>query len=97
MLGLRGLYYRIRRAINFIMLILKYDQYTIAEYFRKQGAQVGEGCSIITRSLGDEPYLVKIGNHVTIAGGVIFATHDGAAWIIRQQIPDIQVFGSSRP
>jgi len=71
----------------------KYDRFTIAEYFRKQGAQIGEGCSIIPTSLGTEPYLVKIGNRVTIAGGVSFITHDGGAWIFRDEIPDIQVLG----
>ena len=70
-----------------------YNRFTIAEYFRKQGAQIGERCSIQVRSLGAEPYLVKIGNHVTIAGGVKFITHDGAAWVFRQEIENIQVFG----
>lgn len=70
-----------------------YDEYTIARYFRKQGAQIGNDCRLLVRSLGDEPYLVKLGNHVTVAGGVTFVTHDGAAWIARQQIPDIQIFG----
>jgi acetyltransferase-like isoleucine patch superfamily enzyme len=70
-----------------------YNQVTIAEYFRKQGAQIGAGCNIRVRSLGAEPYLVKIGNHVTIAGGVKFITHDGAAWVFRQEIENIQVFG----
>jgi acetyltransferase-like isoleucine patch superfamily enzyme len=73
--------------------LAKYDRWTIAEYFRKLGAQVGEGCSIIPRSLGTEPYLVKIGNRVTIAGDVLFVTHDGGAWVLRDEIPDIQVFG----
>lgn len=71
----------------------KYDRFTIAEYFRRQGAQVGEGCSIIPTSLGTEPYLVKIGNHVTIASNVKFITHDGGAWLFRNEIPDLQVFG----
>jgi len=71
----------------------KYDRFTIAEYFRNQGAQVGEGCSIIPTELGGEPYLVKIGHHVTIANGVKFITHDGGAWIFRDQVPDLQVFG----
>jgi acetyltransferase-like isoleucine patch superfamily enzyme len=73
--------------------LYKYDRFTIAEYFRKQGAKIGEGCSIIPRSLGDEPYLIRIGNNVTIAGGVEFGTHDGAVWAFRKEIPDIQVFG----
>jgi acetyltransferase-like isoleucine patch superfamily enzyme len=70
-----------------------YNEYSIARFFRKQGAQVGENCRILIRSLGDEPYLVKISDHVTIAGGVTFITHDGGAWIAREQVPDLQVFG----
>ena len=71
-----------------------YNDFTIAEYFRKQGARIGEGCRILPRFLGDEPYLVKIGNNVAIAGGVTFITHDGAAWIFRKEVSDIQVFGT---
>lgn len=71
----------------------KYDRFTISEYFRKQGAQIGKGCSIIPRSLGSEPYLVKIGDNVTIARDVSFITHDGAAWVFRKEIPNLQVFG----
>jgi acetyltransferase-like isoleucine patch superfamily enzyme len=71
----------------------RYNRFTIAEYFRQQGAQIGEGCSIIPTGLATEPYLVKIGNHVTIAAGVQFITHDGGAWIFRDEVPDLQVFG----
>lgn len=81
------------RRLKKFMILSRYNNYTIAEYFRKQGAHVGEDCSILIRNIGDEVYLVKIGNHVTIAGGVIFATHDGGTWIFRQEIPNIQVFG----
>jgi carbonic anhydrase/acetyltransferase-like protein (isoleucine patch superfamily) len=75
------------------MELRKYTPYTIAEYFRKMGAQIGEGCYIVPTYLGTEPYLIKIGNHVAIASGVEFATHDGAVWVFRDEIPDIQVFG----
>lgn len=71
----------------------EYNEYTIAEFFRKQGAQVGEGCFIIPTFLGTEPYLVRIGNHVAIANGVTFITHDGGAWILRNEFPNLQVFG----
>jgi acetyltransferase-like isoleucine patch superfamily enzyme len=71
----------------------KYSPVTIAEYLRRQGSQIGEGCFIVPTNLGTEPYLVKIGNHVAIAYGVTFSTHDGAAWIFRDQVPDTQVFG----
>ena len=71
----------------------KYTPYTIAVYLRKTGAQIGEGCFIVPTDLGTEPYLVKIGNHVAIAHGVTFVTHDGAAWVFRDKVPDLQVFG----
>jgi acetyltransferase-like isoleucine patch superfamily enzyme len=81
------------KRVQYSLELRKYNSFTIAEYFRKQGAQIGEGCSIIPTSLGTEPYLVKIGNHVTIANRVVFITHDGGAWIARQEDPDVQVFG----
>lgn len=87
--SLRGLYSRVCKSIE----LRKYNPHTIAEYFRKQGAQIGEGCFIVPTDLGAEPYLIKIGNHVAIAAEVAFATHDGAVWVFRDQVPDLQVFG----
>lgn len=90
MLGLiRGLIRRAKTSYE----KRQYTPATIAEYLRKSGAQVGEGCYIIPKDVGTEPYLVKIGNHVAIASGVAFITHDGGPWIFREEIPDIQVFG----
>jgi acetyltransferase-like isoleucine patch superfamily enzyme len=86
----------IKRAYKKISLSLelsKYDNLTIAEYFRKQGAQIGEDCIIIPRSLGTEPYLVKLGNHVAINQGVKLHTHDGGTWVFRREVPDLRVFG----
>ena len=80
---------RLRNSIE----LNKYDNFTIAEYFRKQGAQIGEGCYIVPRKLGSEPYLVKIGNHVAITERVEFHTHDGGTWIFREEVPDLRVFG----
>lgn len=85
----RALGSRIRYALE----MRKYDDFTIAEYLRRQGSQIGEGCSISVKRLGAEPYLVKIGHHVTIAPGVRFITHDGAVWIFREEFADLQVFG----
>lgn len=86
----------IKRGLSKLISLIRgqcYDRFTKAEHFRMQGAQIGENCSIIPNNLGTEPYLVKIGNHVTIASGVSFITHDGATWIFRDEIPDLQVFG----
>ncbi len=86
---IREIISRIRHSLE----LGKYDRFTIAEYFRKQGVQIGEGCCIIPTSLGMEPYLIKFGNHVTIAQGVHFVTHDGGTWILRNEFPNIQGFG----
>ncbi len=85
----RELRHRIRRSLE----LRKYTPYTIAAYLRKLGAQVGDGCFIVPTEIGTEPYLVKIGNHVAVAAGVRFITHDGAVWVFRDQCPDLQVFG----
>lgn len=71
----------------------KYDDFTIEEYFRKKGYRVGNKNRIFIRSLGSEPYLVRIGNHCTITSGVTFVTHDGGAWIFREEIPSLNVYG----
>lgn len=92
----RGLFRRIRNWIEWGRAAYerrKYSPHTMAEYLRKQGAQIGEGCFIAVTRLGTEPYLVKIGNHVGIATGVLFITHDGGAWIFRDEVPDLQAFG----
>lgn len=91
--SLRNLFKIGLKKVEIMILSIRYDNLTVPEYFRKKGAQIGEGCSIIPRHLGDEPYLVKIGNHVTIAGGSTFLTHDGGAWVLREEVPNIQVFG----
>ena len=72
----------------------RYSNGTVAEHFRKQGVQIGENCDIVPSSLGTEPYLVSIGNHVFISKGVVFHTHDGGVWIFREKVPDIRVYGT---
>jgi len=81
------------RRINHTLELRKYDNFTIAQYFRKQGVQIGDGCCIFPRILGGEPYLVKIGNHVCINAGVRLHTHDGGTWVFRLERPDLRVFG----
>ena len=71
----------------------KYDESTIAEKFRKQGAKIGENCSIQIRKLASEPFLVEIGNSVAIAAGVSLITHDGASFIFRDEFPALRYFG----
>jgi acetyltransferase-like isoleucine patch superfamily enzyme len=65
-------------------------------YARRVGVQVGDDCRLIglkRAQFGSEPYLISIGNHVTITSGVSFTTHDGGVWVLRDKYPDIDVFG----
>ena len=79
------------RIIRSLYIRSKYNSYTIAEYFCKQGAQIGDDCFISVKELGSEPYLIRIGNHVGIASGVQLLTHN-LGWCFRDRIPDLQVF-----
>ena len=51
-------------------------------------------CIVNPISYSTEPYLIEIGNHVAIASGTRFMTHDGAVWVLREKFPDIDVFGN---
>jgi acetyltransferase-like isoleucine patch superfamily enzyme len=56
-------------------------------YARSTGAQIGENCRLINVSFGSEPYLVRLGDHVS-ATSTRFITHDGGVWVFRDQRPD---------
>lgn len=52
---------------------------------RSVGVVVGSGCRIFTGRFGSEPWLITIGDRVTITSGVTILTHDGATWLVRDQ------------
>ncbi|WP_436054828.1 acyltransferase [Pseudarthrobacter oxydans] len=76
------------------------DNFDIARnpisYARRVGVQVGDDCRFLgvkRGQFGSEPYLISIGNHVTITSGTSFITHDGGVWVLRSKYPHIDVFG----
>ena len=73
--------------------LLAADDEGVAAHFRTQGATIGTGTRILTKSLGSEPYLVTIGDETLISTDVMFSTHDGATWVLRDELPDLAVFG----
>jgi acetyltransferase-like isoleucine patch superfamily enzyme len=52
---------------------------------RTLGVKVGEGSRIYTRSFSGEPWLVSIGDRVTVAPGVDFITHDASSWLLQDE------------
>ena len=52
----------------------------------RNGLQLGKDSQVLEPAgLGTEPFLISIGNHVSVAGGVRFITHDGSTWVYRVQ------------
>jgi acetyltransferase-like isoleucine patch superfamily enzyme len=69
------------------------DEYSMAAIYAKYlGVTFGSNVRITGNlSFGSEPYLIKIGDDVTITQGVIFHNHDGGVGILRKKYPGIDV------
>lgn len=70
---------RIRKRLRlfFQIKIQKMDpmELKITE-MRNMGMQIGEHCRIFSNIQSNEPYMIHIGDKVTISGNVSFCTHD---------------------
>lgn len=85
----------ILRALNVALNTARLHQDPV-RYFRKQGVEIGEGVEIFGANLftfGSEPYLVSIGNQVTISHNVDFITHDGGLRVVRAKYPTAYLYG----
>lgn len=70
--------------------VAKNDTVALARYM---GVKIGESCRLYSTNFSTEPYLISIGNHVTITDNVQFITHDGAVWVFRETNPNLDLFG----
>ncbi len=64
--------------------------------FVRRGLKLGRDVRIIGKpEFGGEPYLITIGDHVTVSTHVEFVTHDGATWVFRDrsEYQGLQRFG----
>ncbi|HEX2967705.1 MAG TPA: acyltransferase [Bacteroidales bacterium] len=55
--------------------------------------KVGEKCHFNSMSFSTEPYLIELGDKVTISAGCDLVTHDGAVKCFRGEISDADIFG----
>jgi acetyltransferase-like isoleucine patch superfamily enzyme len=63
-----------------------------AIYAKYLGVNFGNNVRITGNpSFGSEPYLISIGDNVTITLGVIFHNHDGGVGVLRNKYPGIDI------
>lgn len=70
------------RILKFLFDLSYFYFYGGVEFARKKGVQVGKGCRLYIKSWGTEPFLITIGNNVTITSGVKIITHDGSTSLV---------------
>lgn len=78
---LRSFFHLIRRAADYGYFFI----FGGVAAARRLGVQVGDGCRIYISSFGTEPFLIKIGNRVTVTSRVRILTHDGSTCLIKDQ------------
>lgn len=73
-----------------ILLAGEFDRATL---FQKQfGVKFGKNIRITgIPSFGSEPYLISVGDNVTITQGVTFLNHDGGVMLLRHKYPDMDL------
>ena len=75
------------------LVLLKSSDWRRIKYLRKLGIRIGERCRVRTLDFSTEPYLIEIGDHVAIAAGTQFITHDGATWVFEDDVDGGGIFG----
>lgn len=77
--------------VNIKCLCSKDKNETINTYYRKRGIKIGCDTHIFSYLSVSEPYLIEIGNGVTISTDVKFITHDASIGVLlgRKEVSDI--------
>lgn len=68
---------------------------TRAKIYRKYfGVKIGKNVRFTGKpNWGSEPYLIEIGDNVTITQDITFINHDGGVGLFRKEYPDINIIG----
>jgi acetyltransferase-like isoleucine patch superfamily enzyme len=66
------------------------------KYLRSLGVKIGSDCQILNRPInyGSEPWLIEIGNNVTVTNGVFLLTHDASSRLFRESLANSSKFGN---
>jgi len=69
--------------INRILRKILKQMLSRKSYAKYIGVRFGDNCRFYTDEFGSEPYLITIGDDVTISNNVQFINHDGGIWVVR--------------
>ena len=84
---MKKIIYKITRKILILINYKDLMNFDI-EYYRSKGVKIGENARIFSNIITPEPYLLTIGNNVTISTGVNFITHDNSVSKCSEHITD---------
>jgi acetyltransferase-like isoleucine patch superfamily enzyme len=87
---------------NFLIAIGQFLKYYVVfkgnrtKYLRSLGVKIGNDCQILNRPInyGSEPWLIEIGNRVTVTNGVFLLTHDASSRLFRESLTGSSKFGN---
>lgn len=83
---------RVKFAFEYYLLC----RASLVNYLRRKGVRIGENCDLLNRgeNYGSEPWLIEIGNYVTLTYGVTLITHDAASRLFRSTLPGSSRYGN---
>lgn len=81
------------KLVKFLSLFSRNRKEFMANYFRKKGIKIGDGCNITCNITSSEKFLIEIGNNVTISEDVLFLTHDASIGKIMGKENGSDLFG----
>lgn len=85
---------KLKNIIFRIKLHFGNSAYQANLYRNHLGVKIGKNIRLTgIPTWSSEPYLIEIGDNVTITQNVVFHTHDGGVGLFRKELPGINIFG----
>ncbi len=81
---------KVNRKIYLKQLFYKNRPIWRVELAKNLGAKVGKNCQFYSLNFFSEPYLIEIGDDVILSGEVKLVTHDGAVFLFKDEIKNVQ-------
>lgn len=84
----------LKKLLFYVKLFMSTDKNKSRIYSQYLGIKMGNNVRILHYPRwGSEPFLIEIGDNVTITRGVSFVNHDGGVALFRKEYPGLNVYG----